>query len=98
MGSTSGRFFGWVIGGTLPVALAADWLTAAWDQNGASSASSPAAAVVEEICGGWLKELLGLPPTVSFAFVTDRKSTRLNSSHLGISYAVFCLKKKKKKK
>jgi glutamate/tyrosine decarboxylase-like PLP-dependent enzyme len=70
MGSTSGRFFGWVIGGVLPVALATDWLTATWDQNAASSASSPAAAVVEEICGGWLRDLLGLPVTVSFAFVT----------------------------
>jgi len=70
MGSTGGRFFGWVIGGVLPIALATDWLTSAWDQNAASSASSPAAAVVEEICGGWLKALLGLPDTVSFAFVT----------------------------
>lgn len=70
MGSTGGRFFGWVIGGVLPIALATDWLTSAWDQNAASSASSPAAAVVEEICGGWLKDLLGLPGTVSFAFVT----------------------------
>src|SRR5262245_15739628 len=70
MNSTGGRFFGWVIGGVLPVALATDWLTSTWDQNSASSASSPAAAVVEEICGSWLKELLGLPATVSFAFVT----------------------------
>jgi glutamate/tyrosine decarboxylase-like PLP-dependent enzyme len=70
MNSTGGRFYGWVIGGVLPVALAADWLTSTWDQNAASSASSPAAAVVEEICGSWLKELLGLPATVSFAFVT----------------------------
>ena len=70
MGSTGGRFFGWVIGGVLPIALATDWLTSAWDQNAASSASSPAAAVVEEICGGWLKALLGLPGTVSFSFVT----------------------------
>src|SRR5215470_13114687 len=70
MHSTGGRFFGWVIGGVLPLALAADWLTSTWDQNSASSASSPAAAVVEEICGNWLKELLGLPATVSFAFVT----------------------------
>ena len=70
MGSTGGRFFGWVIGGVLPVALATDWLTSTWDQNAASSASSPAAAVVEEICGGWLKDLLGLPSTVSFGFVT----------------------------
>lgn len=68
--SGSGRFFGWVIGGTLPVALAADWLTAAWDQNGASNLTSPAMAVAEEVCGEWAKELLGIPATASFAFVT----------------------------
>ncbi|HET7266344.1 MAG TPA: aminotransferase class V-fold PLP-dependent enzyme [bacterium] len=70
VGSTTGRFFGWVIGGTLPVALAADWLTSTWDQNAASNLTSPAEAVVEEVCGGWLRELLGIPPTASFAFVT----------------------------
>jgi len=70
MASGSGRFFGWVIGGTLPVALAADWLTAAWDQNGASNLTSPAEAVVEEICGEWLKTLLGIPQAASFGFVT----------------------------
>lgn len=70
VGSTAGRFFGWVIGGTLPVALAADWLTSTWDQNAASNLTSPAEAVVEEVCGGWLRELLGIPPTASFAFVT----------------------------
>ena len=70
VGSAGGRFFGWVIGGTLPVALAADWLTATWDQNAASYACSPAEAVVEEVCGAWLKELLGLPAAASFAFVT----------------------------
>ncbi|MGA2549768.1 MAG: aminotransferase class V-fold PLP-dependent enzyme [Burkholderiaceae bacterium] len=67
---TGGRFFGWVIGGVLPSALAADWLTSAWDQNAASAASAPAEAVVEELCGSWLKELLGLPQAASFAFVT----------------------------
>jgi len=54
----------------VPAALGADWLTATWDQNAASSASSPAAAVTEEICGAWLKSLLGLPPHASFALVT----------------------------
>ncbi|MGH7126626.1 MAG: hypothetical protein ACREFI_19770, partial [Stellaceae bacterium] len=44
LGSGSGRFFGWVIGGALPVAVAADWLTAAWDQNAASNATAPAEA------------------------------------------------------
>src|SRR5262245_43504479 len=70
LGSTSGRFFGWVTGGTLPVALAADWLTSAWDQNGASNLTAPAEAVIEEVCGDWAKQLLGLPASASFAFVT----------------------------
>jgi glutamate/tyrosine decarboxylase-like PLP-dependent enzyme len=70
MGSASGRFFGWVIGGTLPVALAADWLTSAWDQNAASNVAAPAEAVVEEICGEWMKDLLQIPKSASFAFVT----------------------------
>ena len=68
--SAGPRFFGWVIGGSLPAALAADWLTSAWDQNAGMYACSPAAAVVEEVAGGWLKELLGLPATASFALVT----------------------------
>src|ERR1700749_3906181 len=63
MGSGSGRFFGWVIGGTLPVALAADWLTSTWDQNAASNLTAPAEAVVEDVWGGWLEELVGPAPT-----------------------------------
>src|SRR6185369_16632957 len=59
-----------VIGGTLPAALAADWLTSTWDQNAASNLTAPAEAVVEEICGTWIKDLLGLPASASFAFVT----------------------------
>lgn len=70
VGSAGGRFFGWVIGGSVPSALAADWLTAAWDQNAALAASGPAAALVEEIAGDWLKQILGLPSHASFAFVT----------------------------
>jgi glutamate/tyrosine decarboxylase-like PLP-dependent enzyme len=68
--TTSGRFFGWVIGGALPAALAADWMTSVWDQNAAMYAASPAAAVVEETAGRWLKEVLRLPASASFAFVT----------------------------
>lgn len=68
--SSSGRFFVWVIGGTLPVAIAADWLTSTWDQNAASNMTAPAEAVVEEVCGKWTKELLGIPPAASFALVT----------------------------
>jgi glutamate/tyrosine decarboxylase-like PLP-dependent enzyme len=56
------RYFGFVTGGSLPAALAADWLASTWDQNGFSAVSSPAAAVVEEVACAWLLELLGLPP------------------------------------
>src|SRR5713226_4142955 len=48
-GSAGGRFFGWVVGGSLPAALAADWLTAAWDQNAAMYTCAPAAAIAEEV-------------------------------------------------
>jgi len=70
LGSAGGRFFGWVIGGSVPAALAADWLTSAWDQNSAHHSCGPAAAVVEEVAGKWLKEILGLPSHASFALVT----------------------------
>jgi glutamate/tyrosine decarboxylase-like PLP-dependent enzyme len=70
LGSGNGRFYGWVIGGTLPVALAADWLTSTWDQNAASNVTAPAEAVVEEVCADWMKDVLGLPSQSSFAFVT----------------------------
>jgi glutamate/tyrosine decarboxylase-like PLP-dependent enzyme len=66
--SGGGRFFAWVIGGALPSAVAADWLVAAWDQNAALYACGPAAAVVEEVAGEWLKDILGLPAHASFAF------------------------------
>lgn len=77
VGSTGGRFFGWVIGGTLPSALAADWLTSVWDQNAAIHACSPAEGVIEEVAGAWLKEILGLPSTASFAFVTGTQAAHL---------------------
>jgi glutamate/tyrosine decarboxylase-like PLP-dependent enzyme len=70
IGSAGGRFFGWVMGGAVPASLAADWLTSAWDQNAASFGAAPAEAVVEEVCGAWLKDLLGLPETASFALAT----------------------------
>jgi glutamate/tyrosine decarboxylase-like PLP-dependent enzyme len=70
LGSAGGRFYGWVIGSGLPAALGADWLTSAWDQNAGLAACSPAAAIVEEVAGEWLKDLLGIPATASFAFVT----------------------------
>jgi len=70
LGSASGRFFGWGIGGSLPAAIAADWLVSAWDQNAALYSTGPAAAVVEEVVGSWLKDLLTLPADASFALTT----------------------------
>ena len=57
--SAGPRYFGFVTGGALPAALAADWLAATWDQNAFSYVSSPAAAVVEEVAEGWLLDVLG---------------------------------------
>lgn len=68
--TNSGRFFPWVIGGALPATLAADWLTSAWDQNAHNYTTAPAAAMVEEVAGEWLKEILGLPASASFGLVT----------------------------
>jgi glutamate/tyrosine decarboxylase-like PLP-dependent enzyme len=78
-GSAGGRFFGWVIGGALPAALAADWLTSAWDQNAASFACAPAEAVIEEVCGSWLKDVLGLPAGASFAFTSGCQMAHLTA-------------------
>ncbi len=70
MGTAGGRYFGFVIGGALPAALAANWLAGAWDQNAGSGVSSPMAATVEEIALRWLLDVLGLPPQCGGAFVT----------------------------
>jgi glutamate/tyrosine decarboxylase-like PLP-dependent enzyme len=66
----SPRYFGFVIGGALPAAVAADWLTSTWDQNAGLYVGGPSASVVEEVAGRWLLELLGLPATASFSLVT----------------------------
>ena len=79
IGNAGGRFFAWVIGGSLPAALAADWLTAAWDQNAGIYACSPAAGVIEEVAGGYLKDLLGLPSRASYAFVTGTQMAHVIS-------------------
>ena len=68
--SAGPRYFGFVIGGALPAALAADWLTSAWDQNAAMYSMSPAAAVVEEVAAGWLLDIFGLPEGASVGFTT----------------------------
>lgn len=64
------RFFGFVVGGALPAAVAAEWLTAAWDQNAFANALSPAAAAVEEVVRTWLVDLFGLPPETSAGYTT----------------------------
>ncbi|MEU3778638.1 pyridoxal-dependent decarboxylase [Streptomyces sp. NPDC032472] len=66
----SGRFHGFVVGGTEPAALAADWLVSAWDQNCVMRAASPAYSAVEDIAGGWLLDLLGLPAGSAVGFTT----------------------------
>ncbi len=66
----SGRFFGFVTGGSHPAALAADWLVSVWDQNAILRKVTPAVAAVEEVAAGWLLELLGLPGGCGVGFVT----------------------------
>ena len=68
--SVGPRYFGFVVGGALDSATRADMLTAGWDQMAFNAASSPVAALVEEVTGGWLKEAFGLPGDTSFGFVT----------------------------
>jgi glutamate/tyrosine decarboxylase-like PLP-dependent enzyme len=70
MAMPSGRFFGWVIGGTLPAAMAADWLVSAWDQNSFLRAATPATSVIEAAAGQWFLDLLGLPEEADVGFVT----------------------------
>jgi len=75
----SGRFFGFVLGGAIPAALAADWMSSAWDQNAGLYVSGPSASVVEEIAAGWLAELLRLPTGVSSAFVTGTQMAHVTA-------------------
>ena len=70
MAMPSGKFFGWVIGGTLPAALGADWMLSAWDQNAALRLATPATAAAEEVAGHWLLQLLHLPAASSVGFTT----------------------------
>jgi glutamate/tyrosine decarboxylase-like PLP-dependent enzyme len=66
----SGRYFGFVIGGGLPAALATDWLVSTWDQNACLYVGGPSASVVEQVVREWVCDLLGLPPDASIGFVT----------------------------
>ena len=74
-----GRYFGFVNGGAVPAALAADWLTSTWDQNANFYVGGPAASVVEEVAGAWVAELLRLPATASFAFVTGTQMAHVTT-------------------
>ena len=78
----SGRYFGFVIGGSVPAALAADWLTSAWDQHAGLVVCGPSAAVVEEIAGAWLKDILGIPSSASLSFVTGCQLAHLSLIHI----------------
>ena len=75
---TGGRYFGFVNGGAIPAAVAAKWLSDVWDQNAVLHVASPIAAKLEEVCEGWLVDLLGLPAGTAAGFVT------------GTSTATFC--------
>jgi glutamate/tyrosine decarboxylase-like PLP-dependent enzyme len=70
VGTAGPRYFGFVVGGALPAAIGADWLTSAWDQNAGLYVLAPAATVVEEVVGAWILDLLGLPADASVGFVT----------------------------
>ena len=81
MASAGPRYFGFVIGGALPAALAADWLTSAWDQNAGLHAMSPAAAASPRRSpAGWVLDLLGLPAGCGFGFVTGAQMANFSAS------------------
>ncbi len=88
MSMPSGRFFGWVIGGTLPAALAADWLVSAWDQNAGMRLATPAAAAAEEAAAGWLLQLLGLPLGSDVGFTTGATMSNFVGLAAGRQYVL----------
>jgi len=77
------RFFGFVMGGSLPVTLAASWLATAWDQNTGLHTVTPATAELERIALGWLIDLLGLPPGTASGFVTGATVANLTALAAG---------------
>ena len=89
-GMNGGRYFGYVVGGSLPAALAANWLAGAWDQNAFSTKSSPMAAFVEEVAVRWLLEVLGLPGDCGVGITTG--ATMANFSALAAARRAVLLK------
>jgi glutamate/tyrosine decarboxylase-like PLP-dependent enzyme len=79
----SPRFYGWVIGGTQPAALAADWLVSAWDQNTGLRTITPGAVAAEEIAGSWVLDLLGLPPESAVGFATGATMAQFSAMAAG---------------
>jgi glutamate/tyrosine decarboxylase-like PLP-dependent enzyme len=77
--SAGGRYYGFVVGGSLPAALAANWLAAAWDQNAATTVLSPVSAALEAITQGWLLDLLALPAEAGVGFVTGATMANLSA-------------------
>ncbi|MEO6260485.1 MAG: aminotransferase class V-fold PLP-dependent enzyme [Thermoanaerobaculia bacterium] len=87
IGSAGPRYFGFVIGGSLPVSIAADWMVTAWDQNAGIYATSPAASVIEDVVREWLLDLFDLPRTASVGFVTGGQQanfTALAAARYGV--------------
>src|SRR4051812_39902953 len=73
------RFFGFVIGGSLPVALGANWLAGAWDQNSVLYRAAPGVAFIEQIALRWVLDVLRLPPQCGGAFVTGATVANLTA-------------------
>ena len=88
MAMGSGRFFGWVIGGTLPAALAADWLVSAWDQNAGMRFATPAVAAIEQAAGEALLDLLGLPDGSDVGFTTGGTTANFVGLAAGRQYVL----------
>ncbi len=86
MAIQSGRFFGWVMGGTLPAAMAADWLVSAWDQNTGLRFAAPAAAAIEESAAAWLLDLLHLPASADVGFTTGATTANFVGLAAGRQY------------
>lgn len=70
LATAGGRFFGFVIGSSLPATVAASWISTAWDQEGGQEVTAPVGAALESVCAKWLVKLFSLPPSTGVSFVT----------------------------